>query len=63
MFAKRKINLDIFLKTGNPIILLNIIYTLISGCLSLRIKSIFDFLIFGTQSNFLKEDTLKKIQN
>lgn len=51
-----------FLKNWRPITLLNVIYKLISGCPSSRIKSTLDYLISDTQSGaLLKEDTLEKI--
>lgn len=41
-------------KNWRPITLLNVIYKLISGCLSYRIRSTLDILISDTQSGFIK---------
>lgn len=43
-----------FLKNWRPIILLNVMYKLISGCISYRIRSTLDYLISETQSGFMK---------
>ena len=43
-----------FLKNWRPITLLNVMYKLISGCLSNRIKSCINDLISDTQSGFIK---------
>lgn len=44
-----------FLKNWHPITLLNVLYKLISGCLSYRIKSaVLNYLISETQSGFIK---------
>jgi hypothetical protein len=43
-----------FLKNWRPITLLNVLYKIISGCLSHRIKYTLDYLISESQSGFLK---------
>lgn len=43
-----------FLKNWPPITLLNVFYKLISGCISLRIKSTLDLLISNTQTGFIQ---------
>lgn len=43
-----------YLKNWRPITLLNVLYKLISGCLSYRIKSVLNYLISETQSGFIK---------
>ena len=43
-----------FLKNWRPITLLNVLYKIISGCLSHRIKQVLDYIISDTQSGFLK---------
>ena len=43
-----------FFKNWRPITLLNVLYKIISGCVSLRIRSVLDDLISDTQSGFLK---------
>ena len=43
-----------YLKNWRPITLLNVLYKIISGCVSLRIRSVLDDLISDTQSGFLK---------
>ena len=43
-----------FLKNWRPITLLNVLYKIISGCISHRIKSTLDYLISDTQTGFLK---------
>ena len=43
-----------YLKNWRPITLLNVLYKIISGCISLRIRSVLDDLISDTQSGFLK---------
>ena len=48
-----------FLKNWRPITLLNVLYKMISGCISNRLKYILDSIISDTQS---KAGTLEKIQ-
>lgn len=43
-----------YLKNWRSITLLNVIYKLISGCLSYRVRSTLDILISDTQSGFIK---------
>ena len=43
-----------YLKNWRPITLLNVLYKIISGCLSQRIKDTLDHIISETQSGFLK---------
>lgn len=43
-----------FLKNWRPITLLNVLYKLISGCISYRIKSTLDLLISNTQTGFIQ---------
>lgn len=43
-----------FLKNWRPITLLNVLYKIISGCLSFRIKQVLDIIISNTQSGFIK---------
>jgi hypothetical protein len=43
-----------FLKNWRPITLLNVLYKLISGCISQRIKSTLDYLISNSQTGFIK---------
>lgn len=43
-----------YLKNWRPITLLNVLYKLISGCISYRIKSTLDYIISDTQTGFLK---------
>ena len=43
-----------FLKNWRPITLLNVLYKLISGCISFRIKSTLNYFISDTQTGFLK---------
>ena len=43
-----------YLKNWRPITLLNVLYKIISGCLSHRIKDTLDHIISETQSGFLK---------
>ena len=42
-----------YLKNWRPITLLNVFYKIISGCISLRIKSVLPYLISDTQTGFL----------
>lgn len=53
MFAKRDKPRQ-FLKNWRPITLLNVLYKIISGCLSFRIKQVLDIIISNTQSGFIK---------
>ena len=43
-----------FLKNWRPITLLNVLYKMISGCISNRLKYILDSIISDTQSGFIK---------
>lgn len=43
-----------YLKNWRPITLLNVLYKLVSGCISYRIKSTLDYIISDTQTGFLK---------
>lgn len=43
-----------FLKNWRPKTLLNVLYKIISGCLSFRIKQVLDIIISNTQSGFIK---------
>lgn len=43
-----------FLKNWRPITLLNVLYKVISGCISYRIKSTLDLLISNTQTGFIQ---------
>ena len=43
-----------FLKNWRPITLLNVLYKIISGCVSFRIRKVLDYLISDTQSGFIK---------
>ena len=51
---KKETNPGNFLKNWRPITLLNVLYKMISGCISNRLKYIRDSIISDTQSGFIK---------